>query len=108
MRYHRGGVKEGALNILPQAVSGVMQDKEGLSFSYIAGLILHEDRVRFKQMLFRRARGNIVTVLHDLEKPVMGYDGKTQKKTMYVAIIREGTVLQGVVRRVCEAFSSEM
>ncbi len=101
-------MKEGALNILPIAVDPVMEDKHGISFSYIAGLIPQEDRIRFKQMLFRRTRGNIVTVLHDLEKPVVVYDGKELKKTMYVAIFRESPQVQATVRRVCEAFSSEM
>ena len=101
-------MKEGALNILPVAVERVIEDKHGISFSYIAGLIPQEERLRFKRLLFRRTRGNIVTVLHDLEKPVLTYDKQEMKKSMYVAIFRESQALHTTVMKVCEAFSSEM
>lgn len=106
--FSRGGVKEGALNILSATVEKVMEDKSGISFSYIAGLIPKEDSFRFKRLLFRRTRGNVVTVLHDLEQPIETFDKKPVDKTLYVVIFRESEIMHTSVNRVCEAFSNEM
>jgi V-type H+-transporting ATPase subunit a len=89
-------------------VGKVIQDKAGMTFSYIAGLIPKEECMRFKRLLFRRTRGNVVTVLHDLEVPIETFDKKKVDKTLYVVIFRESDVLRQGVTRVCEAFSADM
>ena len=101
-------MKEGSLNILPTNVEKVIEDKTGMAFSYIAGLIPKEECFRFKRLLFRRTRGNVVTVLHDLENPIETFDKKLIDKTLYVVIFRESDILRAGVTRVCEAFSPDM
>ncbi len=64
--------------------------------------------MRFKRMLFRRTRGNVVTVLQDVEKVIETFDKKAEDKSLYVVIFRESDILRAGVTRVCEAFSSEM
>lgn len=96
------------MSILPQSVENVMENKAGMKFSFIAGLIPKEDKVRFKKLIFRRTRGNAMTVLHDLENPIITFDQKTVEKTLYVVIIRETDILRAAITRICEAFSSEM
>lgn len=86
----------------------MIQDRQGINFSYIAGLIPQEDQLRFKRILFRRTRGNVATVLWDLEKPIESLDNKQVKKTLYVVIFRESEQIRVAVNRICEAFSSEM
>ncbi len=105
---NRGAVKEESLNILPPNVEKVIEDKSGMVFSYVAGLIPKEEAFRFKRLLFRRTRGNVVTVLHHLEKPIETFDKKTVDKTLYVVIFRESDVLRNSVMKVCESFSNEM
>jgi len=100
--------KQDSLNILPPNVENVIEDKSGMVFSYIAGLIPTEEKFRFKRLLFRRTRGNVLTVLHDLEKPIETFDKKTIEKTLYVVIFRESEILRTGVTRVCEAFSTDM
>lgn len=64
--------------------------------------------MRFKRLLFRRTRGNVVTVLHDLEVPIETFDKKRVDKTLYVVIFRESDILRQGVTRVCEVFSPDM
>ena len=89
-------------------VEKLIEDKSGMTFSYIAGLIMKEDCMRFKRLIFRRSRGNVVTVLHHLEKSIETFDKKSVEKTLYVVIFRESDTLKIAISKVCEAFSSEM
>jgi len=104
----RGAVKEEGINILMPVVGKVMEDRSGISFSYIAGLIPNEETFRFKRLMFRRTRGNVITVIHHLEKPIETFDKKTVDKALYVVIFRDSEVVRASVSHVCEAFSSEM
>jgi len=103
-------VSEGGegLNIMPSVVENVMENKAGMSFSFVAGLILKESKTQFKKMLFRKMRGNLIMEMRDLERPIETFDKKLVEKTLYVVIIRETEQLRSAVLRICEAFSSEM
>ena len=50
----------------------------------------------------------MVTVLHDLEKPLESFDKKPANKTLYVVIFRESDTMHAGVSKVCEAFSNDM
>jgi hypothetical protein len=91
-----------------QTVENIIENQSGIKFSFIAGLIPKEDRMRFKILVFRRTRGNAMTVLHDLENPILTFDKKKVEKTLYVVIIRETDLLRSAITRICDAFGSKM
>jgi V-type H+-transporting ATPase subunit a len=101
-------VKEDSLNILPPTVERVIEDKTGMAFSYVAGLIPKEENFRFKRLVFRQTRGNALTIIHDMESSIENFDKTKVDKSLYVVIFRDSEVLRRTVTRVCEAFNSEM
>jgi len=104
----RDAVKEDSLNILPPTVERVIEDRTGMAFSYVAGLIPKGDNFRFKRLLFRQTRGNVLTIIHDMEGSIEGFDKKKVDKSLYVVIFRDSETLRNTVMRVCEAVNSEM
>lgn len=85
-----------------------MEDKTGMRFSYIAGLLPKEDKAKFERLLFRRTRKNIITIWHELRKQIETFTEKRVDKVLYVVIFQDSETLRGVINKVCEAFSSEM
>lgn len=93
---------------MPSTVERVIEDKTGMMFSYVAGLISKVDTFKFKRMLFRQTRGNVLAIIRDMENELESFDKKKVDKALYVVIFRDSDVLRQAVTRVCEAFNSDM
>lgn len=77
-------------------------------FSYVAGLIPKDECFRFKRLLFRRTRSNVLTVTHDMENPLENFDKKKVDKSLYVVIFRDSENIREAITKVCESFSNDM
>lgn len=77
-------------------------------FSYVAGLISKDDSFRFKRLLFRRTRGNVVTIIRNMEGVLESFEKKKVEKALYVVVFRDTETLRVTVNKVCEAFGNEM
>ena len=86
----------------------IVEQKSTMMFSYVAGLIPREDQLRFERLLFRRTRGNVLTVMHPSELPPEICEKKEGDKTLFIVIFRESEKMRTGVTKVCEAFTSEM
>jgi len=64
--------------------------------------------MRFKKLVFRRTVGNAITILEDLDQPILTYDGRKLEKCLYVVIFEDADTMRAVIRKVCEAFSDDM
>lgn len=86
----------------------VIHDNSGMAFSYVAGLIPTDETFRFKRLLFRRTRGNVVAITRDMEGSLENFDKKKVEKSLYVIIFRDSETVRQTVVKVCEAFSNDM
>lgn len=93
---------------MPPIVEKVIEDKSGMVFSYVAGLIPKDECFRFKRLLFRRTRGNVLTVTHDMESSLESFDKKKVDKSLYVVIFRDSENIREAITKVCESFSNDM
>ncbi len=80
-----------------------------MRFAYMAGLIMKDSIMRFKMLIYRKTRGNAMTIIENMESS--GADDITksaQKKSIYVVIFQESEALRASIRKICESFSDSV
>jgi hypothetical protein len=83
-----------------------MANKAGMKFTFIAGLIPKEDEI--KKLMFRRTRGNAMTMISNFERRILDTSTKNVDKCLFVVILQDTDTLRTTVNKVCEAFTNEM
>jgi len=79
-----------------------------IRFSYLAGLILKENILRFKKLIYRVTRGNAMTIIEDIKNTDQQALKTALKKSIYVVIFQESENLRAAITRVCDSFESEV
>lgn len=72
----------------------------GIAVGHIAGTINSDETLRFKKLIFRATRGNALCYFDYFKSPLIDFDGKPQKKSVYVVIFQEGGSLRERIMRI--------
>ncbi len=86
---------------------GPGSEKMEIHFTYIAGLIRKEDAMRLKRLIFRKSRGNAMTLIEDVPRGRSGELMQVREQCVYVVIFR-GDLLRSSLKVVCETFTKHV
>lgn len=64
--------------------------------------------MRLKLLIFRRSRGNAITIIKNIEQGIETLLNIEQGKSMYIVAFQGNEQLKAAIMRVCELFSEEM
>ncbi len=81
----------GKSNLLPQEMSFEDKPTKELKLHYLIGLLMKEDRIRFKRIVFRATKGNALVFVEDLKTEENPIDSKTVlfSLSFFVSFIRK-------------------
>ena len=79
-----------------------------LSFIYLSGLIDKDAAYSFERLLFRRTKGNVVTVLNDIDVAIETPHKDSLEKKLFIVIFRESEFIKKSITSICKAFGSEV
>ena len=91
----------------PDAPAAVLE-RQVIRFSYIAGLILKEDAMRFKRIVFRKSRGNAMVLVEGINEMLDEYDKELLGKSVYVIIFRGSDFMRTKLIAVSKVFSKHV
>ncbi|CAK83777.1 unnamed protein product (macronuclear) [Paramecium tetraurelia] len=96
------------LEVLRNAVAFQNEDSEEaslLGFQKMVGVILKEDEMRFKRIIFRITKGNIHVDIMDIQEHFIQQDRRIVQKCVFMLIYPNGDLTQKKIQRVIESFS---
>lgn len=77
-----------------------------IRFAYLAGLVPKKSILRFKMMIYRKTRGNAITIIEnvlDLDPELLE---TARNKSIYVIVFQESEAMRGGIVKICEAFDN--
>jgi hypothetical protein len=83
-------------------------EHQAFRLSYIAGLICKQDVMRFKQIIYRKSRGNTMVFVDDISDLSDEYDKNLLDKVVYVIIFRGADFMRTRLLSVCEVFNKRV
>jgi V-type H+-transporting ATPase subunit a len=86
------------------AMSLFHEDDSGLDS--ICGTIKYGEKEVFRRILFRATRGNSLLYLHDINFPILDFDGNETWISVYVIIFPQGPALKEKIIKMCDSFLS--
>eukprot|EP00826_Nyctotherus_ovalis_P034657 TRINITY_DN2907_c0_g1_i1.p1 TRINITY_DN2907_c0_g1~~TRINITY_DN2907_c0_g1_i1.p1 ORF type:complete len:595 (+),score=123.05 TRINITY_DN2907_c0_g1_i1:606-2390(+) len=81
-------------------------ESESIRFAYLAGLVPKKSILRFKMMIYRKTRGNAITIIEnvlDLDPELLE---TARNKSIYVIVFQESEAMRGGIVKICEAFDN--
>ncbi|CAD8117146.1 unnamed protein product [Paramecium sonneborni] len=96
------------LEVLRNAVAFQNEDSEEaslLGFQKMVGVILKEDELRFKRIIFRITKGNIHVEIMDIQEHFIQQDKRIVQKCVFMLFYPCGDLTQKKIQRVIESFS---
>ena len=77
-----------------------------MKFAYVAGLIYKQHILRFKMLIYRKTRGNAITLIENIENVEEEFNKSSLKKSIYVVVFQESESMRSGIMKICESFSS--
>ena len=75
-----------------------------MKFAYLTGLVAKKSLMRFKMMIYRKARGNAITIIENIFDFDPDLQNAALNKAIYVIIFQESESLRGNIQKICESF----
>jgi V-type H+-transporting ATPase subunit a len=73
----------------------------------ICGTLDTAEAERFRRMIYRSTRGQVLTHFSDLDAHIKNFEGEEVQKTVYVLMFQEMESLRTRINRVCDSFNSK-